>query len=297
MPQKAEQVATPVTGDMNAILFVNDTLGFIAGGEKYTSTEILTTSDGGKNWSLFSSTDNDSKAIYSLAYDGNTVYAVGFDGKIYIRDQAGISWQKIQTPAWEWFQQIRFTAPGQGFITGGEGYRAGRIYRTDGAGNISLVDSFEFELVDIRFAGPQKGYACGYGAVLQTEDGGASWHLLNVKGDFFRSISCIGSEHVWIAGYNGSIIHSDDGGKNWQRQRDGNNPLLKKYRLRSILFKDQRAGYAAGDDGILLKTTDGGEHWSEFEHLTDKDFKCMTLHPDGTLWVAGAAGTLFHITE
>lgn len=289
-------VSVPSAHDINAILFIDENTGFMAGGDKYSSRDLSGTTDGGLTWHVESVSGGDNKSLYALSYNGQQVYAAGYDGKILIR-QPGGAWESVQTDAWEWFQQIQFTGQDKGFVCAGEGYRAGRLYRTDATGRISLVDSFEFQLADVRFADATLGYACGYGAVLRSSDGGDSWQLLDVQGDFFKSISCIGSTDIWIAGYNGSIFHSGDAGRSWERQRDGNNPLLKKYRLRAILFRDRHTGYAAGDGGLLLKTTDGGEHWSEFRKKTDKDLKCMSLHPDGSLWVGGAGGTVLHILD
>lgn len=296
-PSATEQISVPTTNDLNRILFVNDSTGYIAGGDKYNSTELLITSDGGKTWGRYFPDQNGNKAVYGLCAFGTRVYAVGYDGKFYSKTPQDPDWQMKQTNYWEWFQSVTFTGPNTGFIVSGEGYRAGRIYRTDAEGTLSLVDSFEFQLTDIQFINEQVGYISGYGSVLKTEDGGSSWTLQDIKGDFFKSISCVGQEHVWSVGYNGTIIHTGDGGIHWERQRNGDNPLIKKYRLRAVRFKDIHTGYAAGDKGLLLKTADGGEHWSEFKRLTDSDLKCITLHPDGSIWVAGAGGTVFHIRE
>lgn len=296
-PEAANQVMVPATYDLNRILFVNDTLGFIAGGEKYENTEILTTKDGGKTWSRFYLDQDGSKGVYGLAVYGSSVYGAGYDGKFYRQEASGQGWQVIQTPYWEWFQSITFIGANKGFIVSGEGYRGGRLYSTDSMGHLTRIDTFEFQLVDIQFANEQVGYISGYGSVLKTEDGGSTWVLQNVKGDLFRSVSCVDQNNVWMVGYNGSIIHTSDGGVHWEHQRNGDNPLLKKYRLRAVAFKDLHTGYAAGDKGLILKTTDGGAHWMEFKHLTDKDFKCLTIHPDGSIWVAGADGTVFHIKE
>jgi photosystem II stability/assembly factor-like uncharacterized protein len=296
-PKEASQIVVPATHDLNSIVFVNDTLGFIAGGEKYENTEILTTTDGGKTWSRFYLDQDGSKGVYGLTCYNSKVYGVGYDGKFYREEAPGQGWQIIQTAYWEWFQSLTFTQANKGFIVSGEGYRAGRLYSTDSMGNLSLIDTFEFQLVDIRFANDQVGYISGYGSVLKTEDGGSTWILQDVKGDLFRSVSCVDQNNVWIVGYNGTIVHTSDGGTNWEHQRNGDNPLLKKYRLRAVAFKDLHTGYAAGDKGIILKTTDGGAHWIEFKHLTDNDFKCLTIHPDGSLWLAGTDGMVFHIRE
>ncbi|WP_118974556.1 WD40/YVTN/BNR-like repeat-containing protein [Taibaiella koreensis] len=296
-PTDTQQLTTHTEDDLNHILFLNDTLGFIAGGEKYFSSVLLRTTDGGLSWQPFTFTGDDSKAVYGLATNGRNVYGVGYSGKIYVYNDTSTDWRRIQSPNLEWLQQIVFADADNGFIVSGEGYRAGRLYRMDPAAHLTLIDTFEFQLEDILFANGQTGYTCGYGAVLKTANGGNSWALQDIHGDFFRSIACVGPDQVWVVGYNGTIVHTADGGGHWEKQRNGDNPLLKKYRLRAVCFKDSQTGYAAGDKGLLLKTTDGGKHWSEFERFTENDIKCMALRPDGSLWLAGAGGILFHIKD
>lgn len=298
-PRNVQEIIVPATHNLNSILFINDTLGYIAGGDKYFDSELLVTRDGGQTWSRMAADWTAQKGIYDLAVNGNGIFAVGYEGKVYLKSDSGPGeWQRVTTPYWDtWFQAIAFAAPGRGFIVSGEGYRAGRIFSTDPGGNLTLIDTFEYQLSDIEFINSNIGYTCGYGAVMKTTDGGTHWTLQNIGGDFFKAMSCIGTDEVWIVGYSGTIIHTADGGQHWEKQRNGDNPLLKRYRLRSVVFKDRQTGYAAGDKGLIIKTTDGGKHWVELERVTDHDFRCIILHPDGSLWLAGAAGSLFRITD
>jgi photosystem II stability/assembly factor-like uncharacterized protein len=296
-PETVEQITTAAKGDLNRIVFINDTLGYIAGGNRYLWSDILTTHDGGKTWQLFFKDDSDGKEIYGLSAFGDRTYGVSFDGKIFIKNGSGGDWNFVQTGWWEWFQEITFTEANKGFIVAGIGYRNGRIFQVDSAGGIVKVDSFEYELSDIIFHNTQIGYASGYGAILKTEDAGNSWKLQDIRGDFFKGICTSGAQNVWAVGYNGSIVHSNDGGAHWERQRNGDNPLLKRYRLRAVAFRNDREGYAVGDKGLIIKTTDAGAHWVEMEQVTEHDLRCITLNRDGSIWVAGAAGVVLRIKE
>lgn len=295
-PGLTEQVISPSQADLNKILFLNKDQGYIVGGIHYEQSDILHTEDGGKTWSLLHM-DAAQKAIYGITGYGDHLYAVGFDGKIFLKTTDSPQWQYIQTNWWEWFRAIIFTEADKGFIIAGNAYRNGRIFQIGAQGNIRKVDSFDYELTDIDFAGPATGYACGFGAVLKTADGGANWELQDARGDYFKSVCALDENTVWIAGYNGSIIHTKDGGANWERLRNGDDPLLKRYRLRAILFKNALTGYAAGDKGLLLKTDDGGQHWMEIKPFTGKDLRCLAFNPDGSLWTAGSEGTIFRIRE
>lgn len=296
-PTAAETVVTGAISDLNDIFFVNDTLGYIVGGEKYESSELLTTTDGGLTWKRFYKNGYPGHGVNKITSNGYKMIAVGYGGLVCTPVVNTEDWQLLYTKDEEWLQSIAFTEPNKGFIVSGEGYGNGSIIRIDSSFNTVKQAALPYQLNDIAFADNKIGYACGYGVVLKTIDGGDNWGLQNIQGDFFRSICVMDSLNIWASGANGSIIHTSDGGKKWEKQRNGDNPLIPKYRLRGIVFKDLMTGYAAGEKGIILKTADGGVHWALFKQLTDKDLKCIALQPDGTIWVAGADGIVLHITE
>jgi photosystem II stability/assembly factor-like uncharacterized protein len=64
------------------------------------------------------------------------------------------------------------------------------------------------------------------------------------------------SVHGWGLGLH-SIIHTDDGGKTWQKQQ----LPIDTADLRKICFIDSMTGYVVGDSGLILATKDGGKNW------------------------------------
>ncbi|MFT4062424.1 MAG: YCF48-related protein [Edaphocola sp.] len=295
-PAATRQITNAATYDINGILFTDSLHGYMIGGDKYTAAEMQYTSDGGNTWSLYKPAGQ--WALYGITSMANKVYTVGYGGFQYATDAGGNQWQELKhTGYWIFLRQITFASANSGFIIAGESYHSGRLMRIDSLGIVGSCDTFEWELDDIVFPEANTGYMCGYGALQKTTDGGKTWQLQDIADDYFKSIACIGTENVWIVGYNGGIVHTSDGGTTWERQRDGNNPLKKKYRLRCVRFRDEWTGYACGDNGLLLKTTNGGKNWIEFEKFTDADLKCLTLVPDGAIWVAGTNAAAFRITE
>ena len=61
----------------------------------------------------------------------------------------------------------------------------------------------------------------------------------------------------WLVTARGDILHTRDGGTNWETQA-GNMPGL-----RSIDFLDEKHGYAGSLMGKLYETTDGGATWKD----------------------------------
>ncbi|MGE5819328.1 MAG: YCF48-related protein [Deltaproteobacteria bacterium] len=77
---------------------------------------------------------------------------------------------------------------------------------------------------------------------------------------------------VWIVGYYGTILHSQDRGLTWVRQQSGTSEALFR-----VVFRGEKYGWACGSYGTLLHTEDGGETWRRQkvpleEHLFGLDF-------------------------
>src|SRR4051812_17940568 len=91
--QKQIQLDGHTVHRLNWILFVNDSVGFIVGGERFTYSDILTTRDGGNTWS-YMDYPVAGKALLGLTRaPGGRVYITGFDGKLIYSDDTGQTWQ------------------------------------------------------------------------------------------------------------------------------------------------------------------------------------------------------------
>ena len=68
------------------------------------------------------------------------------------------------------------------------------------------------------------------------------------------------SNHGWIVGQFGEILHTKDGGQTWRFQPSGVEENLNK-----IYLADTLHGIIVGDKGIILTTTNGGAKWEKQE--------------------------------
>lgn len=295
VPRSREVIASGTDGDLRKIIFINDSLGYISGGIRYSRSDLLTTIDGGRTWALQHFNTDDNHILYGLCHFKERVYAAAYNGKIFRLAGPESEWAYSQSPWWGSFQSIGFAESDKGFIVAGTGFEGGRILQIDSLGSVSKMDTFDFALNDVRFADAHNGYICGYGAILKTSDGGTNWSLLDIQGDFFKALSCPDDHNVWAVGYNGSIVHSNDGGAHWKKQRNGDNPLLKRWRLNGVFFQNERQGYAVGDKGLIVITQDGGRSWNEMENTSDNDLFGLAVQGDGTLWVTGSDGIILKI--
>jgi photosystem II stability/assembly factor-like uncharacterized protein len=293
-PQSINSVDVATAFQLNQIIWVNDSLGYIVGGDKYTASVLLTTVDGGHHWNNYTLKDQESKGVYGIGYNGIKAYAVGYDGKWYSPILSDYSWVRHQLPEWKWLHHIVFTHANKAFVTMGDGLSTGKIYQIDTLGTVLKVDSFPYRLADIKFINENVGFVTAYGAIITTKDAGNTWQQLNVKGDFFTSISIVGNA-LWAVGYNGTIVHSNDVGATWNKLRNGDSPMNAKIRFRYCVFTDAQTGYAVGDKGLLMKTTDGGIHWVSIATHTEQDLMHLAVDSHNTLWVVGSGGTVLHI--
>ena len=96
--------------------------------------------------------------------------------------------------------------------------------------------------------------------IAHTTDGGATWEPQSsgVYEHPLRKIHFVDALTGWIAGSDGIVIHTKNGGKDWVRQRTNTfNDLI------DIQFLSPQEGWAVGDWGTALHTRDGGKTWTK----------------------------------
>jgi photosystem II stability/assembly factor-like uncharacterized protein len=136
------------------------------------------------------------------------------------------------------------------------------------------------------------------GHILWSDDAGQEWHQAQVPvSSDLVAVHFPTATQGWAVGHDGVILHTGDGGKTWQRQRDGR-PDNADVPLLDVWFQDEHSGYAVGAFGTLLATTDGGAHWQSLQSASDNPKK-MHLYAvrgiAGQLWIAGEQGTLLKL--
>lgn len=175
---------------LNDIFFYNSAIGWIVGelANGNGTGIILKTHDYGNNW-----TSQADSLLFSPLYSVDFInYNEGW--------AAG------------WFDFILHTSDG------GNSWEVQRSFKD----NSSL---YTFGLVDISFSDQNNGWAVGYGSgphsrMYITNDGGIEWN--EVKQPAFNalySVNFINNNQGWIAGQNGAILYTDNGGQTWTGQQ------------------------------------------------------------------------------
>ena len=290
-----QKIETGTDGRINKILFADNQTSFAVGGKRFLEATILTSTDGGNNWTI-SNHPESGKGIYGISQSATgRISTIGFDGKVLSSDDTGKSWQFTQFSPWYSYKDIYLKANNTGIVIGGNSFRSGYIIHFDENHQNTKADSFAIEFNDIEMLDDQTGFVSGYGVVLKTTDGGQTWNYLNIKNDNFSGIYALNHNNIWVCGRAGSVFKTNNGGSSWERLRNGNAITKTKYKLNDILFIDSQTGWAVGEDGLVIKTTDGGSKWEKYKDFTASALFCIERSPDGNLLVGGEHGTLYKL--
>lgn len=164
------------------------------------------------------------------------------------------------------------------------------------------------------------------GMVLISDDKGLTWSQAQVpvQSDLL-SVNFPSEKDGWIAGHEGVILHSSDGGKTWKKQLDGRlaekafkafyadkgeagatalKQLDTNYKagpalpVLDIWFEDATNGFAVGSFGMLLATNDGGTTWQPWLDRIDNPgyLNLNAIRAIGKdIFIAGEHGQMYRL--
>ena len=247
---------------LEAIHFVNDTLGWAVG--KVNWNDTLPVPD---NYSYITHTT---------------------DG--------GITWEEQNVESLWGFSDVYFYDNNKGWAAGHL-----NIWHTEDGGNtwIGQVENDTHSFTSICFSNSEIGWAVGFNPnsnpgtpwLIYTSDGGDNWEANNYYIPYipFNSVSFSDTINGWIVGDNGLIRYSSDGGNTWESQSGINT----KGDLFELFFIDRNNGWAVGNywgwpwNGALMHTVDGGVNWTFYNwtSLGGPDDIYFIDHDNG--WVSG----------
>jgi photosystem II stability/assembly factor-like uncharacterized protein len=222
-----------------------------------TKGRILRSLDDAKSWTLVASRLE--ATMRALVYDdiGKRVLIGGDQGLVGFSKDAGESWQ---------LTAIAMPEP----VTPISGF-----YRVPVAGEKSLLLA-----------------TSALGRFLTSADGGDSWDLMQSSSQAYFTDVAFDPGHgvIVLAGHNGDILRSSDGGENWQ----GSEVMLEgSKRFLNALEYDSgnHALLAAGGAGTLARSIDGGKTWIRAGNDTHGEIRGLVGDPArGRFILFGAGG-------
>jgi len=93
-------------------------------------------------------------------------------------------------------------------------------------------------------------------------------------------------------GYDGLILMTSNGGKNWIRQQSNTGASL-----RTVCFINELKGFAGGADGKFIRTTNGGETWIDIPINTHKIISDIFFINDNIGWFVGDSSLIAKTTD
>ena len=103
-------------------------------------------------------------------------------------------------------------------------------------------------------------------------------------------------DHGWVAGNNGLILSTENGGETWTHQAV---PESVNAHLRSVFFVTVSKGWVVGDDATILSTSDGGQTWvvQIAPPSVNEKFRSVHFNSENDGWIVGDNSIILHTND
>ncbi|HKO95983.1 MAG TPA: YCF48-related protein [Pyrinomonadaceae bacterium] len=200
-------------------------------------------------------------AIFFL--DQHRGWAAGSRGTLLMTTDGGATWQSKSQPTVDVIRDVYFLDDLNGFLV------------------------CERNIYDLKTNDEPRAY------LMKTEDGGAKWKRLNLRGATVdaRLMRAVfhSSGYGWAFGEGGVLFTTRDAGENWMRLQ-----APTRYLLLGGAFVNQNSGWLVGAGSTLLQTSDGGQTWnhSRAPARTKVRFNSASFVNERLGWTVGSNGTI-----
>ncbi|MGE5682290.1 MAG: YCF48-related protein [Bacillota bacterium] len=137
--------------------------------------------------------------------------------------------------------------------------------------------------------------------VAKSTNMGQKWEMLPLNlvkdTDKLTAVSFVSENIGWVAGSEGSIYKTTDGGKSWTSQRD---TLLHNGQLSDIFFLNADTGFVCGSYSVtsnMLKTTNGGKTWNTVSTGTTNSLEKMYWESKSRGIAVGSSKKIYLTTD
>jgi len=216
---------------------------------------------------------------------GDTFVAVGYNGLILRTEDAGASWEDVESGTGWTLNQVSFVGD-NGWAVGHNG--AVISSRDGGKTWATQTADTEKTLMAVSFVDENHGWACGDESTwMWTDNGGETWNVkrmdvsqvglsefssLAVPDIIYYSVQFLDRNIGWMVGEYGNVRYTTDGGKTWGAQhgslldglasQGGARDVMTMSAFFKVHFTDPQNGLLVGGGGAVAKTTDSGATWS-----------------------------------
>ena len=278
--------------DLLHVFFTDTLVGWIIANDfniplhKFQNGELFKTFDGGLTWASVIKFDFGINDIFFV--DKNKGWLVGEDGRILKSIDGGSNWI-LQYKTWFALESIHFLNQNTGWVAGG----GGTIYKTNDSGNkwTKIETGIHSWIYDVWFV--NDNYGCFSSEHLyHTVNGGLSWEKTEDYMGLIMDLFFVDAYNGWGVGQYGTIIYTNDIGKNWEYQSefqwDGGE--IKVSWLSSVYFIDKNHGLSVGYN-YIYSTEDGGKNWI-IDSVDQSIFLNDIFFVGNQGWIVGDTGVI-----
>ena len=261
----------------------------LACGEKGT---LLHSTDGGIRWvSLKGPTK---RALFSLAFSGNTGVAVGSYGAIVSTIDGGKTWSSKLPDKEKSLSSINFADQEHGLAAGGE---ETLLWSSDGGRTWISSKTLPGRYIwSGCLLNPQTAVGLGDGGVIfRTVDTGTTWEQVATDIDYGLRRMKFVDENIGLAVGYSAIITTEDGGKTWTRRSIPHH--IGDCSLIGIACADSAHWLVVGTHGVILMSEDGGRTWTLQPSPAKKILRGAAWSDPRTATIVGDGGLILQSVD
>ena len=239
------EISSPVTDDLRSVSF-NGNTGIAVG----ISGRILRSTNGGLNWVLEQRITT--KNLYAVSMGKYSTVIGGHEGTILYSTDDGVTWDsRTAGTASQIFGVSVFDSTAVG--AGGQGAIIMSINAGNAWGLTVLGNNLTF-FSSVSFINNRTGWMVGTSAaissiIIRSDLSGFVWNAqTSPVPDALNGVCFVNIDSGTAAGANGAIIHTVNGGINWEPQISGVSANLNAVSLSDSI------GIAVGDSGTIVRT-------------------------------------------
>jgi photosystem II stability/assembly factor-like uncharacterized protein len=220
--------------------------------------------DAGRTWQARKTPIGTDLHAVVNAGDTKTWIAAGADGRILRSTDDGKVWSLVESHLKIALRALSFDAASGQILIGGDEGLIGASRDRGESWNVTAITMPDpaTPVSGFHRFGKQLIATSAMGRFLVSEDDGDSWDLLQASTQAYFTGAAFDPDHgvLVLAGHNGDVLRSTDGGRNWQSAEvmlDG-----RKRFLSSIGHDARSRSLLVTGPGMVARSTDGGVTWS-----------------------------------